>query len=332
MTSYYVDPAATSGNNDGSSQVNAWLSLQRAIDGEDGVQPTAGDKVLCRAQDGVIPDETLAARIDVDGGNGTTTNPLQITGVNSSWIEDGTQYVINGNNVATEILYFGASQYQKWLNFKVFGAIGYSIEFMVSGARMVNFINCWVSGGYGARFFRNSLGSVIRCLFENSSHGVYNLSGSLINSIVRNCSSDGVDSSYSASRIVGNIIYNSAKNIAGQSAGSLIQNNVIHGGTYGIYRASAVDALTILGNRITGASTAGIGAAGSSGIMAYNYLQNITDLSNADGLLQVALAGINTNIIGGTDTDYGYVDSANADFNLVTGATLREVLADIGLI
>jgi len=98
MTTYYVDPTAT-GSDDGSSQADAWTSLQRAIDGTGGTQPTAGDTVLLR-HTGSPNDETPSAEIDFDGNGGDTTNGyVSYIGVNSSWEEDGTRYVIDGGSL-----------------------------------------------------------------------------------------------------------------------------------------------------------------------------------------------------------------------------------------
>lgn len=51
------------------------------------------------------------------------------------------------------------------------------------------------------------------------------------------------------------------------------------------------------------------------------------------GAVENDLKGIYTDLVGntfnGSDDDHGYVDSANDDFNIASGATLRSVAIDL---
>ena len=62
MSTYYVD-ASAAGADDGSSQSDAWTTIQRAIDGTGGTQPAAGDVVLIKAG----ATYSVSAAIDFDG-------------------------------------------------------------------------------------------------------------------------------------------------------------------------------------------------------------------------------------------------------------------------
>ena len=103
MPTYYCNPDAT-GDDDGTTQANAWTTLQRAIDGTDGTKPTAGDTVLLKHGNDSDPteaDEVITSAIDMDGNSGTAGVPVRFIGVNQSWAEqDGIYYVINGNGNA----------------------------------------------------------------------------------------------------------------------------------------------------------------------------------------------------------------------------------------
>jgi len=106
MTDYYVD-ATASGANDGSSQSDAWESVQEAIDSTNNAgKPAAGDRVLLRHT--ASPDEQPTAAIDVDGTTGTEKAFIQWIGVNSSWVEDGTKYELDFQNASSPYLVAGA--------------------------------------------------------------------------------------------------------------------------------------------------------------------------------------------------------------------------------
>lgn len=118
IPTHWVDPLAV-GDDDGSSEANAWTTTQRAIDGTDGVQPATGDNVFCK-HTGVAGavDETVAATIDVDGNDGDTTDGyINFLAVNSLGVEDGSKYVIDFESaVGTDGLKF-AADYIHFRNF-----------------------------------------------------------------------------------------------------------------------------------------------------------------------------------------------------------------------
>ena len=70
MATYYADFGIATGLDDGTSAANAWSTMQRAVDGTAGTQPTAGDIVYC------VGTDTLAVNLDLDGLAGDTTSDV----------------------------------------------------------------------------------------------------------------------------------------------------------------------------------------------------------------------------------------------------------------
>lgn len=99
MPTYYVDP--TDGGSNAGTMVNPWQSIEHAINGTGGSPPTAGDTVLLKAN-GSTPDETPSATATFDQASGSQSGGfIKWIGVNSSWVNDGTRYIIDGSSLAT---------------------------------------------------------------------------------------------------------------------------------------------------------------------------------------------------------------------------------------
>ena len=85
----------------------------------------------------------------------------------------------------------------------------------------------------------------------------------------------------------------------------------------------------MFGCRSTGQVSGDYGFYGNSekGILISNYFQQNGGVDKANDSLTIDLTidSVNTNTYLGSDTDYGYNDSANDDFNLITSATMRDV-------
>src|SRR3990167_8766585 len=90
MATYYVEPGIGADVNLGTSQGagNSWATLQKAAD-----TAVAGD--TCK----LIGTETLTAICDFDINSGSVASGLiKFIGVNSSDVNDGTMYVVDGNS------------------------------------------------------------------------------------------------------------------------------------------------------------------------------------------------------------------------------------------
>jgi hypothetical protein len=91
MATYYVNPG-DHGSNIG-TQSNPWTNLQSALD----AVTTAGDIIYAQG----IQVLTTAMVIKKSG---TSAKPILIIGTNSSWVVDGTRFVLDGNSVAVNCI------------------------------------------------------------------------------------------------------------------------------------------------------------------------------------------------------------------------------------
>ena len=324
MSTYYVDPDAT-GSDTGAEQTNAWTSLQRAIDGTNGTQPTAGDIVKCRA-DGTSADETITVLIDIDGNTGTAAAPIQYVGVNSSWVDDGTQYKIVGDAGTTpvNILSFSSAtvDYNQFKNFRVSGASSHGINFSTPGPSYNGLDNVASldNGGGGVNLQSCNYGTLFRCLAENNSQqGFYYITANtnICLSVAKDNTGDGI-LSYSVGTIFGCLCHNNAKGCSGPGVGGAVINNVFDSNSSigcEIYGSHTLH----FGNRYTNNGTYGLDGNLKSGVRGYNYYQNNTTANQTD--MQNYDAGGEQFDQG--DTDSGYNSLSGDEFNLTSAATLR---------
>jgi hypothetical protein len=344
MAEYYVD-ADASGSDDGSTPANAWSTLQRAIDGTDGTQPSAGDVVLLRHGTGI--DQVVTATTDFDGNSGDRTNGRIIyRGVNSSWVNDGTRYVIDANDNTIDILNTSTSDYISLENVEVrnnTGSFGGIVGNTYLGSIHWAIINCYVHDVYYGIECTNLLRvKILKCRIEDCrNHGIYNPRDIYV--VMCHIKNNGDAGLYSVQpgckAVIGcYITENSGEgidiNMASTSDFVLIKNNVIHGNTN---EGVKIDNMCLLiGNRIT-ANSVGI-SVGAAGIVTamWNYMPdtgedevNTTKTSVSGELNEIVIDGSNSNNFSGTDTDGGYTDPDNDDYNLTDTATLRRVEVDL---
>jgi hypothetical protein len=334
MTTYYVDATLSTGDNDGSTTANAWRSLQEAIDSTNNAgKPAAGDIVLCRHT--ASPDETLTAKIDVDGTAGTEKAYIQWIGVNSSWTEDGTKYEINGNDAAVNCIDFSDAliDYTIWKHFDAYGATGNGLNMNVAGTEHHHFIDCVFrnNGNYGYYGNKNVSGILFGCLaYGNGGGGFY------VNNAARAlfcCSRDNTGSGFYAPYQSYGIFFNCLTfdntewgfgNIDHRN--SLI-NCVSDNNGYG--NINLVDYnIIILGCRITNAPATkyGIDANTELFFSGWNYFENNAGGNKLDAANEVFLSLINstdTSQYDQADTNEGYTSltEGSEDYNLRTDAT-----------
>lgn len=339
MAEYYVDPTAT-GNDDGTTQTDAWTSLQRAIDGTNGTQPVAGDSVRCRGT------ETVSARTDSDGNSGDLTSGyIDYIGVNSSWVEDGTPYTLDADNNSIDVINLVSDQI-RWRNFRFTNTSGSGNDAVnvsgYAGCYDNEFINCdfdncddgFMTGPAGSR--RTSF---YRCRFyDNRGYGIVN-SGNINEFIFSWCSfynngSGGVfaENTYNVRYIARNCLFvnNTGNGIKTGTEQSFFFNCIFHGNS--LNGVEATFYTKFIGCRITD-NAVGIDSDAVVSLF-HTYMpdtgEDFANTAKFTGLLdQLSLAGVNTNNLSGTDTNAGYNGEATNDFNLVSSASIREVAVDL---
>ena len=346
MPTYYVDPAA-SGANDGTSWTDAWETLQRAVDGTDGTQPDAGDTVLCRGT------ETLSAVVTFDGNPGTKAGGRVIyRGVNASGVNDGTRFVLDGNDQAIDIMSL-LCDFIQVENFEVHNtneASGYSGIVCDSGYVSFEnhlFINCYIHNCYdgvysGSGGMTNAV--FIKCRFENNANGGVNYQNSIgFRFFYCNFQGNGGWGHWgvtsSRSMFIGCTILDNTgggayfwQNGMPQFVNCVINNNGGEGIDLGSGDGNYVG--LILGCRITD-NTVGIDFTNTPGTLMWSYMPDTgEDLANGtktvgSSFVEPLINGVNTNDLSGTDVDGGYVDSVTDDYNLAGDATLRRTAIDL---
>ena len=344
MATYYVDPAAT-GDNDGTTWANAWETFQRAIDGTGGTQPTAGDVILCRGT------ETVSSQIDSDGNSGTVAGGfVTYRGVNSSGTNDGTRFVLDANDNAIDILKLSADHI-RFENLELHNTSEASGQNGVVSAGYANsdniqFINCYIHNCYDG--FNIPINGVfgltlIKCRIENNANNGF-ISGNNCKQTLIACHIKG-NGNYG----FGNFNYTSHFNIINcviiengatgviyganyQKAnilGNVISDNTGHG-VWGLGYSYGI----IMGNRITD-NNVGINLSSTTVTALYNYIPDtgedkVNTTKTTGGIVdEIYISGSNSNDFSGTDTDGGYEDSANDDYNLASDASMRRIEIDL---
>jgi hypothetical protein len=314
MATYYLNPSA-SGADTGASVSDAWSTLQRAVDGNGGTKPNAGDTVLMK---GV---ETLGATVDVDGNTGTAAAYVKFIGVNNSWENDGTKYSIVANSGAYQLL-FNVADYLWFENVDVTAGSDNGIEILGGSTRHV-LINCSVhnasSNNKGFLISGNAI--MFRCsAYENSNDGFqsanseskylacrasnnvrhgFNLND---NTVAFGClayANSGTGFVLDGRPLAINCVADSNKNnFEIQDAGGLV---------FGCRATNGVSGVAILGGQtgLLGMLYTG----GNSGEITPQYEQLLS---------QEAASSITAS---GTDTNQGYVNPTNFDYNLRSDAT-----------
>ena len=322
-TTYYVDPTAT-GDDDGTTAEHAWSTLQRAIDGTDGTQPTAGDTILCYAN-GSTADETITATIDIDGDEGTAIAFINIVGVNSSGVEDGTRYIVEGDSgtIPVNILLVANKDYMEFRNFDLSGASGSGMDF-TSTCSYINLKNIKSddNGVYGFNLKYAYYAKIDCCVANNNDDSgfYYNSTGSSLTFCVANDNGANGYLVYGPMAIYGCIAHrNTAKGLYGPGIGGSVINCVFDGNATGV--EAYKERTLYIGNRFTNNTNDGFDHNLKHLMYGYNYFHN-NDTDEKD----VAISSLD---LGGseedTGADDGYNNVAAEDFNLKTTASLRDI-------
>jgi hypothetical protein len=322
---YYVDPAA-SGANSGASWGDAWQTLQRAVDGTGGTQPATGDTVRCRGT------EVNATPLDFDGLSGAiATGNILFVGCNSSGNIDGTKYTWNGNDQADDCITTWTAAYITLEHFNFINAVDDGIATIGANCTLID-VSISSANDNGI----NAVGSfcfLLRCsVYNNGGIGIgLNASGICMQlCTVYGNGETGINFAAQDNGVVEYcLIYNNGDNYANIDNidnACRITGNVIDGtgqtGETGIMCETQGEQTVIAFNRITNCAL-GIDADGAIGWYGWNYFHgNTDDTSRVGAFDEIPIDGASSNLYG-TGADDGYIDAANADYNLKAGAVYR---------
>lgn len=356
MATYYVDPTKTGGTNSGggggtpddptdeANWTNAWTTLQRAIDGTGGTQPTAGDTVFCRGT------ETVSVMIDFDGLSGSAAaGHVKYVGVNASGVEDGTLYTLdaNDNALAAVANIFSSRLEFRNLKFCNCGGTGHGVKADTGGYWDYGvIINCEFTGNNGTGFWELSTIRFeyllfVGCKFTNNGvYGSTQVGGAFFGCVWSGNPTGNYYISSAVPASFNNCIFrdNTNTGFVCQSYSShliMIANCVFHGNTVnGLYLSSNTDQVVIYGCRFTsngtGIVTPGTAIVPRQLVGCYfpdtgQPLANTTKTSGNDIVVNTTYKGVALGTLTGTDADGGYTDSVNDDYSLASSASLRNV-------
>jgi hypothetical protein len=136
MARYFQQDAV--GANNGLTLASAWTDLQTAVDT---TTAALGPLNICKRLDGAAT--TVAAQIDFDTNNGTTTNLLRYVGCNSAGVVDGSRVVFSGGLGAYHPFSISSRLYCSWENLAItaMGA-GKAAMNIVATAQINIWVNC----------------------------------------------------------------------------------------------------------------------------------------------------------------------------------------------
>jgi hypothetical protein len=319
MTTHYVDPAA-GGDNDGTSWINAWTSLQSAAD-----TAVAGDIVYCRGT------QVLTAKIDFDTQDGSLASGyIKFIGCNAGGTNDGTRFVLNGNSAAANCIYMNDKDYIWFENFEFKNATGDGQgEYTAAYWNNCQFINCIShnNGGAGFSAVTGRYSFYDRCsAYSNTGTGFemgvgwtdYSHCSAHLNTVSGWVSYSSATSVYT--RIADSFCYKNTSHGIHINGGQIaeIVNCVVHGhsgaGDIGVYvQAGFAD---LAGVRITGNTTGLSVAANQRAALQIAYFgSNTADISGSYDIIPINGSTAHVELLG-AETDNGYTDSANNDYNL----------------
>jgi hypothetical protein len=318
MSDYYVNNTSGNDTTGDGTQGNPYKTVAKVL-GLVGF--ASGDRVYATLG-ASSTGEVIAAPIALPV-NGAAGSRCAILGANSSWLVDGSRYIIDGNNSSAAILSYATRSFWEFRNLTLKRATA-QIMYAVSGNFTDSFfdnVSFENSGTYGFSGSSTSGRNLFtRCRFLNI--GTYALNqavGHVVNCEFRNCGT-GIHTTPGVTTYVGNVFISCGSNGIASSTG-LILMNIFEGGTTNI---SASNGAMILGNRFCNSTTA-LSTAGAP-IADFNSFYNVTNNFAGGGWFTVIE---NANALSGNEA---YADKTNNDLRLNGSASLRRYTRDVGLI
>jgi len=170
MANYYVRPTNGNDSNAGTSFGAAFKTTQKGLD-----TAVAGDNLYLVAE----AEEVIAAAINDNvnsgvAGSGGETVLINIIGVNSAGVNDGTRYVINGNSAAASCIIMNGVVRKVYKNIQVKNATSHGINFATTTVG-VHFYNV-VAHNNGGSGFDNNVSNTTNyfvncCAYLNAANG-----------------------------------------------------------------------------------------------------------------------------------------------------------------
>jgi hypothetical protein len=322
MTTYYVDHA---GSNTApyDTQAKAAPALATIL----AIPPAYGDIIYCCDNAGA--GETIAAELDLQSSGTNAGGWIKLIGVNSSGVEDGTRYVIDGGGNGINIIDMNG-QDMWWIEnieVKNTGAGSkkgfYSSTGSCDGMMLVNCCANTCSGvGFDTSLMSYSV--LYRCVaYSNTLSGF--LCGGVVVKYVFCCARDNSEWGFhSLARfeiMVGCVTHHSTNHGVNPITGFFMMN-CVHDGNHdwgvGIDAGTTLYTSFMLGNRITNNASGGLHGNSEPLAYGYNYFEdnNATNLSANTMFKALYSSGTtDSNLADLADTDEGYVDKTNHDFS-----------------
>lgn len=345
MTTYYVNPALTTGTNNGDpdnasgTYANAWQSLQECIDAAGSNVIAAGDTIECLAN-GSSADETLALGEDItlDQTNEGQDNTgwIKFIGVSAFGTNDGTRYIIDGNDAAYSCIKTSVLRDMLWWeNFDFRQATNRCVDRGTNGGQSWVFLNCAAHDGEDDGFYDGgSYGLYIRCsAYSNLGEGFYIGSST----ITFACSSydnsqDGFNPSLGSMSLSCLAYDNSLVGFSNFNRACRLFFNVSDNNGGGVTATSSLEQIGIMiGNRITNNTTA-IDLNSTAMVEGWNYFANSSGspvITDALLMENISNNGVATTTRDGSDTDEGYAGKATDNYELDPEATLFSTPVEI---
>jgi len=332
MATYYADFDLATGDNDGSDAANAWKTFADVIAGSNGTAPAAGDTVLCKGTD-TLSGTTRTINISGSAASGY----IKLIGVDASWNNVGgsSRAVIDANGGAIVALTYNAASFIWLENFRVTNTNKASGKDGIGSAAAYSeyniFINCvadncnngFAGGGY-LRYHR-----FIRCLAHTNTANGFSSRYAQISF----CRAYG--NTNHGFHLSDNVAFASLAHDNGADGFYVYGSSVIQCSSYGNtgdgfeLSLAASNTNGFVACRAGGNGGAGfnVSAAGLRMPVFYYYGDNTTETAgNYDEILN---DGASTVTLNGTDTNEGFVDPANDDYNLRSDATFRRVAVSL---
>lgn len=315
MTVRWVDSTKTLGNDDGTSEADAFLSIEGAM----GVW-NAGDDIRWKNT------ETQTGKLSCMR-SGDVGNFIEITAYDDSGPLTDDYAVLDGNSAADNWIEFNNVMYIKWTNIHFTNCTSHGLEELANSEGFV-FENCKFSLCGGRALYRLNDLTFNNCVFLNNSDvEVYQATNVVENACIH---INGLDCIWGGSnyRLINTIIHDYDTGITSATSDSFIISCIIDTIAYAAI-ALTNDFSHIYNSRITN-STTGISFAASAKYSTYghNYFYNPGDTDITDG--STVSHDMGGNRLTGVNSGTGYADLGSHDFTLTPGDDGVNVESSIG--